>query len=183
VSSSAVPFPSTVAVRRDEIICLIKAARTGNDDLFLRRIEVWDQTQQRTLVFSPIIAAFRLHHRRRHRHRWQIELFFQSAEANLRIKGPSVGHQLPRLADSNLDASDRAAPAQLTCNCALALAGVFPISPALLRQQLFAYLDLFAWIDEPFRLRRCSTPLSTTGAFLVSPTWNSKMQPPPYNRH
>jgi len=38
-------------VRCDEIIFLYKAARDGNLDLFLRRIEVWDEEQKRVLVF------------------------------------------------------------------------------------------------------------------------------------
>ena len=79
--------PEHGAVRRDEIIFLYKAARTGNYDLFLRRIEVWDETQQRTLVFltnhrgfaaSTIAAVYR--------QRWQIELFFKALKQNLRIK-------------------------------------------------------------------------------------------------
>jgi len=72
--------PEHGAVRRDEIIFLYKAARTGNYDLFLRRIQVWDETQQRILVFltnhrgfaaSTIAAVYR--------QRWQIELFFESS--------------------------------------------------------------------------------------------------------
>jgi hypothetical protein len=39
-------------VQRDEIIFLFKLARTGERDLFLRRLEVWDDTQQRTLGVS-----------------------------------------------------------------------------------------------------------------------------------
>jgi hypothetical protein len=76
--------PEHGAVRRDEIIFLYKAARTGNYDLFLRRIEVWDETQQRTLVFltthrgfaaSTIAAVYR--------QRCQIEPFFKALKQNL----------------------------------------------------------------------------------------------------
>jgi hypothetical protein len=45
------PVPERGPVQRDEIIFLYKLAREGGRDLFLRRIEVWDETQQRTLVF------------------------------------------------------------------------------------------------------------------------------------
>ena len=43
--------PEGSAVRRDEIIFLYKVARSGKYDLFLRRIEVWDEEQKRVLVF------------------------------------------------------------------------------------------------------------------------------------
>jgi hypothetical protein len=43
--------PERGPVQRDEIVFLYKLARSGERDLFLRRIEVWDETQQRTLVF------------------------------------------------------------------------------------------------------------------------------------
>src|ERR1035437_4024304 len=55
-------------VQRDEIVFLYKLARSGERDLFLRRVEVWDESQQRTLVFltnhrgfaaSPIAAIYR----------------------------------------------------------------------------------------------------------------------------
>src|ERR1700693_5599309 len=75
------PVPEHGAVRRDEIIFLFKAARTGHYDLFLRRIEVWDETQQRTLVFltnhrgfaASTIAAV-------DRQRWQIARSFNALE-------------------------------------------------------------------------------------------------------
>jgi hypothetical protein len=50
------PVPEHGAVRRDEIIFLYKTARSGNYDLFLRRIEVWDQEQKRSVVFLTIAA-------------------------------------------------------------------------------------------------------------------------------
>ncbi len=67
------PVPERGPVQRDEIIFLYKLAREGRRDLFLRRIEVWDETQQRTLVFltnhrdfaASTIAAI-------YRQRWQI---------------------------------------------------------------------------------------------------------------
>jgi hypothetical protein len=81
------PVPEHGAVRRDQIIFLYKAARRGNYDLFLRRIEVWDEEQQRGVVFltnhrgfaASTIAAI-------YRQRWQIELFFKALKQNLRIR-------------------------------------------------------------------------------------------------
>ena len=142
--------PEHGSVRRDEIIFLYKAVRGGNHDLFLRRIEVWDETQQRTLVFltnhrgfaaSTIAAVYR--------QRWQIELFFKALKQNLRIK-------------TFVGTSSNALQIQIwTALIALLLLKYLQLRArfgwslsnlaALLRQQLFVYRDLFAWIDEPFQ--------------------------------
>jgi transposase len=140
--------PEHGAVRRDEII--YKAARTGNYDLFLRRIEVWDETQQRTLVFltnhrgfaaSTIAAVYR--------QRWQIELFFKALKQNLRIK-TFVG-----TSPNALQIQIWTALIALLVLKYLQLRARFGWSlsnlAALLRQQLFVYRDLIAWIDEPFQ--------------------------------
>ena len=90
------PVPAGSAVRRDEIIFLYKAARGGNLDLFLRRIEVWDEEQKRVLVFltnhrgfaASTIAAI-------YRQRWQIGVSSQG-HINQSVK------VRPRLTDSSL---------------------------------------------------------------------------------
>ena len=77
------PVPERGPVQRDEIIFLYQLARGGERDLFLRRIEVWDEAQQRTLVFltnhrrfaASTIAAI-------YRQRRQIELFFKALKQN-----------------------------------------------------------------------------------------------------
>ena len=144
------PVPARSAVRRDEIIFLYKAARGGNLDLFLRRIEVWDEEQKRVLVFltnhrgfaASTIAAI-------YRQRWQIELFFKALKQNLRIR-------------TFVGTSSNALQIQIwTALIALLLLKYLQLRArfgwslsnltALLRQQLFVYRDLFAWIDEPFQ--------------------------------
>ena len=144
------PVPEHGAVRRDEIIFLYKATRSGNYDLFLRRIEVWDETQQRTLVFltnhrgfaASTIAA--IYHQR-----WQIELLFKALKQNLRIK-TFVG-----TSSNALQIQIWTALIALLVLKYLQLRARFGWSlsnlAALLRQQLFVYRDLFAWIDEPFQ--------------------------------
>jgi Transposase DDE domain/Domain of unknown function (DUF4372) len=144
------PVPEHGAVRRDQIIFLYKAARSGSHDLFLRRIEVWDETQQRTLVFltnhrgfaASTIAAI-------YRQRWQIELFFKALKQNLRIK-TFVG-----TSSNALQIQIWTALIALLVLKYLQLRARFGWSlsnlAALLRQQLFVYRDLFAWIDEPFQ--------------------------------
>ena len=144
------PIPARSAVRRDEIIFLYKAARGGNLDLFLRRIEVWDEEQKRVLVFltnhrgfaASTIAAI-------YRQRWQIELFFKALKQNLRIK-------------TFVGTSPNALQIQIwTALIALLLLKYLQLRArfgwslsnlaALLRQQLFVYRDLFVWIDDPFQ--------------------------------
>ena len=158
--------PEHGAVRRDEIIFLYKAARTGNYDLFLRRIEVWDETQQRTLVFltnhrgfaaSTIAAVYR--------QRWQIELFFKALKQNLRIK-TFVG-----TSPNALQIQIWTALIALLVLKYLQLRARFGWSlsnlAALLRQQLFVYRDLIAWIDEPFQ----PPPLLDPGAEQLALSW------------
>lgn len=142
--------PERGSVRRDEIIFLYKVARQGARDLFLRRIEVWDQEQQRTLVFltnhrsfaASTIAAI-------YRQRWQIELFFKALKQNLRIK-------------TFVGTSPNALQIQIwTALIALLLLKYLQLRArfgwslsnlaALLRQQLFVYRDLWEWIDQPFQ--------------------------------
>ena len=142
--------PEHGAVRRDEIIFLYKAVRGGNHDLFLRRIQVWDETQQRILVFltnhrgfaaSTIAAVYP--------QRWQIELFFKALKQNLRIK-TFVG-----TSSNALQIQIWTALIALLVLKYLQLRARFGWSlsnlAALLRQQLFVYRDLMAWIDEPFQ--------------------------------
>jgi hypothetical protein len=160
------PVPEHGAVRRDEVIFLYKAVRSGNYDLFLRRIEVWDETQQRTLVFltnhrgfaASTIAAI-------YRQRWQIELFFKALKQNLRIK-TFVG-----TSPNALQIQIWTALIALLVLKYLQLRARFGWSlsnlAALLRQQLFVYRDLFAWIDEPFQ----PPPLLDPAAEQLALSW------------
>jgi Domain of unknown function (DUF4372)/Transposase DDE domain/Group II intron, maturase-specific domain len=96
------PVPAGGVVRCDEIIFFHKAARAGNLDLFLRRIEVWDEEQKRVLVFltnhrgfaASTIAAI-------YRQRWQIGVSRQG-HINQSVK------VRPRLKDSGLVAGEAA---------------------------------------------------------------------------
>ena len=160
------PVPAGSAVRRDEIIFLYKAARGGHLDLFLRRIEVWDEEQKRVLVFltnhrgfaASTIAAI-------YRQRWQIELFFKALKQNLRIKtfvgtSPNALHIQIWTA---LIALLLLKYLQLRARFGWSLSNL----TALLRQQLFVYRDLFAWIDEPFQ----PPPLLDPAAEQLALSW------------
>jgi len=160
------PVPQHGAVRRDEIIFLYKTARSGNCDLFLRRIEVWDQEQQRSVAFltnhrgfaASTIAAI-------YRQRWQIELFFKALKQNLRIR-------------TFVGTSPNALQIQIwTALIALLLLKYLQLRArfgwslsnlaALLRQQLFVYRDLFVWIDQPFQ----PPPLLDPAAEQLALSW------------
>jgi Transposase DDE domain/Domain of unknown function (DUF4372) len=160
------PVPQHGAVRRDEIIFLYKTARRGNYDLFLRRIEVWDATQKRTLVFltnhrgfaASTIAA--VYHQR-----WQIELLFKALKQNLRIKtfvGTSP-NALQIQIWTALIALLVLKYLQLRARYGWSLSNL----AALLRQQLFVYRDLIAWIDNPFQ----PPPLLDPGAEQLALSW------------
>jgi len=160
------PVPQHGALRRDEIIFLYKTARRGNYDLFLRRIEVWDATQKRTLVFltnhrgfaASTIAA--VYHQR-----WQIELLFKALKQNLRIKtfvGTSP-NALQIQIWTALIALLVLKYLQLRARYGWSLSNL----AALLRQQLFVYRDLIAWIDNPFQ----PPPLLDPSAEQLTLSW------------
>jgi hypothetical protein len=160
------PVPEHGAVRRDQIIFLYKAARRGNYDLFLRRIEVWDEEQQRSVVFltnhrgfaASTIAAI-------YRQRWQIELFFKALKQNLRIR-TFVGTSCNALQIqiwTALIALLVLKYLQLRARFGWSLSNL----AALLRQQLFVYRDLFVWIDQPFQ----PPPLLDPAAEQLALSW------------
>jgi hypothetical protein len=160
------PTPEGSAVRRDEIIFLYKVARSGRYDLFLRRIEVWDEEQKRVLVFltnhrgfaASTIAAI-------YRQRWQIELFFKALKQNLRIKtfvGTSP-NALQIQVWTALIALLLLKYLQLRARFGWSLSNL----AALLRQQLFVYRDLFVWIDQPFQ----PSPLLDPAAEQMTLSW------------
>jgi hypothetical protein len=136
-------------ILRDEAIIL--ASDKGKErPMRLRRIEVWLEDKQDTIVFvtnnlrlaASTIADI-------YRDRWQIELFFKAIKQSLRIK-------------AFIGTSENAVQTQIwTALIAmvvlryLQLRSTWPWSlsnlVALLRHQLFVYRDLWNWINQPFR--------------------------------
>ncbi|HLH09287.1 MAG TPA: IS4 family transposase [Terriglobales bacterium] len=164
------PIPERGSVQRDEIIFLYKAAREGGRDLFLRRLEVWDEPQQRTLVFltnhrrfaASTIAAI-------YKSRWQIELFFKALKQNLRIKtfvGTSP-NALQVQVWTALIALLLLKYLQLRARFGWSLSNL----AALLRQQLFVYRDLWQWIDQPFQ----PPPLLDAVAEQIPLSWSTNL--------
>ena len=151
------PIPEGKGVVSDQIICLTQQAANSNDASWLRRIEFFDEKQQRTLVFltnhleldAATIAAI-------YKDRWQIELFFKALKQSLKVK-------------TFVGTSANALKTQIwTALIAMLLVKILHMRSSfgwhlsnfmvLLRQQLFVYRDLWTWINEPFQAPE-QTPL------------------------
>jgi len=115
----------------------------------LRRLEVWDEENEKVIVLltnhmtfgATTIAAI-------YKDRWQIEIFFMTIKQNLRIKtfvGTSANALLIQIWTALI--------AVLILKY-LKFRSVFSWSlsnlVAMLRYNLFTYRDLWAWIDQPF---------------------------------
>ena len=141
--------PHRRGVRRDQVIFFYQLAQAGIDAYF-RRIEFYDEEHDRVLVFltshmglaAATIASV-------YKERWQIELFFRALKQSLRVK-------------TFVGTSAQALKTQLwTALIAILLVKYLQLKSvfgwslsnlvALLRQQLFVYRDLWAWIDNPFQ--------------------------------
>jgi len=141
--------PQGRGVGRDQVIFFYKLAQAGIDAYF-RRIEFYDEENDRVLVFltshmglaAATIAAV-------YKERWQIELFFRALKQSLRVKtfvGTSANALKTQLWTA-LIAMLLVKYLQLKSSFGWSLSNLV----ALLRQQLFVYRDLWAWIDDPFQ--------------------------------
>jgi IS4 transposase len=118
--------------------------------VLFRRVEIWDEEKQRALVFlsnllhfgATTIAAI-------YKERWQIELFFKALKQTLKIKtfvGTSANAVRTQVWTA-LIAMLVLKYLQMRARFSWSLSTL----AALLRQQLFFYRDLWAWLDEPFQ--------------------------------
>ena len=136
-------------VIRDEEILLTKIQEQGQQAI-MRRIEIWVEEKQKTMVFitnnmklaASTIAAI-------YKDRWAIEAFFKALKQSLRIK-------------TFVGTSENAVMIQIwTALIAMLVVKFLKLKStfgwslstlvALLRQQLFVYRDLWAWINQPFQ--------------------------------
>ena len=141
--------PASGNVRKDEVIFLFKLEADGKD-CFLRRVEVWVEEKQETMVFvtnnltlaASTIAAI-------YKERWQIEMFFKALKQSLKVK-------------TFVGTSENAVQTQIwTALMAMLLVKYLQLKStfgwslsnlvALLRQQLFFYRDLMSWLNDPFQ--------------------------------
>jgi hypothetical protein len=141
--------PKNSAVRADEVIRLTGAGAGEKCPHELRRVEVYDEQKDRTLVFlsnhlsfgATTIAAI-------YKDRWQVELFFKAIKQNLKIKtfvGTSA-NALKVQVWTALIAMLVLRYLQLRSRFGWSLSNLV----ALLRLNLFTYRDLWAWLDDPF---------------------------------
>lgn len=141
------PVLAGSGILRDEVMVL-DSDKHPDEPMRLRRIEVWLEDKQDTIVFvtnhlklaaSTIAAVYR--------DRWQIELFFKAIKQSLRIK-------------TFIGTSENAVRIQIwTALIAMLLLRFLHLRStwrwsfsnlvALLRQQIFVYRDLWKWLNQP----------------------------------
>ena len=145
-----VRIPQNSNVVSDQIIYFPRLPREGADPVLFRRVEIWNEEKQETIVFlsnllafgaTTIAAIFQ--------DRWQVELFFKALKQTLKIKtlvGTSANAVRTQVWTA-LIAMLVLKYLQLKSTHSGSLSNL----AALLRQQLFFYRDLWIWLDDPFQ--------------------------------
>ena len=145
-----VAAPQNRKVLRDQIICFPRLAREGEEPVLFRRIEIWDEEKQETIVFLSNLLAFGATTIAAiYKDRWQVELFFKALKQTLKIKtfvGTSANAVRTQVWTA-LIAMLVLKYLQLKSKYNWSLSNL----AALLRQQLFFYRDLWTWLDDPFQ--------------------------------
>jgi hypothetical protein len=145
------PVPKNRSILKDQLIGLNVYYSKKEYPHPLRRVEVWDETKQESIVLitnhltfgATTISAI-------YKDRWQIEIFFKTIKQNLRIK-------------TFVGTSANAVMIQIwTALIAILLLKYLTFRSrfrwslsnliALLRYTLFTYRDLWAWLDAPFEV-------------------------------
>lgn len=141
-------IPGKGNVVRDQIVSLPALNREGEEPILFRRVEYWNEDKQEVLVFftnllhlaASTIAAI-------YKDRWQVELFFKALKGTLKVK-------------TFLGTSANAVKTQMwTALIAMLILKYLQMKStfgwslsnlaALLRQQLFIFRDLWAWLNQP----------------------------------
>jgi hypothetical protein len=140
--------PEKGNVLSDQIVSLPTLDKDGEEPILFRRIEYWNADKQEILVFftnllhlaASTVAAI-------YKDRWQIELFFKALKQTAKVK-------------SFLGTSANAVKTQIwTALIAMLILKYLQMKSsfgwslsnlaALLRQQLFIFRDLWAWLNNP----------------------------------
>lgn len=149
------PVPQRGNILRDQVIQL--GSHWYRQASPLRRIEVEVPEWDRSLVlltnhlgFGPTPVA------RIYRERWEVEVFFRALKQNLRVKSfvGTSANALKIQIRTALIALLLLKYLQLLSSYGWSLSNLI----ALLRQQLFVYRDLFAWLNQPFESPPDSLP-------------------------
>src|SRR5215813_5796309 len=140
--------PEKGNVLRDQIISLPALRKAGEEPVLFRRIEYWNQEKREILVFftnllhlaASTIAAI-------YKDRWAIELFFKALKTSLKVKtflGTSANAVKTQIWTA-LIAMLVLKYLQMKSTFGWSLSNL----AALLRQQLFIFRDLWAWLNSP----------------------------------
>lgn len=143
------PIPLNRNIIRDQIIELEGFYSQQRYPGALRRLEVWDEANEKVIVLltnhlefgATTISSI-------YKDRWQIEIFFKTIKQNLRIKtfvGTSANALLIRIWTA-LIAILVLKYLKFRSSFMWSLSNLV----AMLRYNLFTYRDLWAWIDQPF---------------------------------
>ena len=142
-------LPQRTNIRKDEIIRLTGYTSQKKCSSLLRRVEVWDEEGQRTIILltnhmkfaASTIASI-------YKDRWEIEQFFKALKQNLKIKtfvGTS-SNAVHIQVWTALIAMLMLKYLQFKSKASWSLSTLV----ALLRWNLFTYRDLWEWIDKPY---------------------------------
>jgi hypothetical protein len=147
IESRLVPAGSDIL--RDEVIVLISQQEIG-PEARLRRIEVWVEEKQETMVFvtnNLKLAARTI--ARIYKERWQIEMFFKALKQGLKVKTfvGTTENAVQIQIWTALIAMLILKYLQLKSTWGWSLSNLI----ALLRQQLFVHRDLWTWMNDPFQ--------------------------------
>jgi len=143
------PVPANRNILKDQLIELVGFYSQQNYPGQLRRVELWDDENKRTIVLltnhmgfgATTIAAI-------YKDRWQIEIFFKVIKQNLRIKtfvGTSKNALLIQIWTA-LIAVLILKYLKFRSSFSWSLSNLV----AMLRYNLFTYRDLWSWINNPF---------------------------------
>ena len=141
--------PKNRQILRDDTIELLGHYTHKKYPEQLRRIELWDEENEQVIVLltnhldfgATTIAAI-------YKDRWQIEIFFKTIKQNLKIKtfvGTSANALLTQIWTA-LIAILVLKYLKHRSQYQWSLSNLV----AMLRYNLFAYRDLWAWLDEPY---------------------------------
>ena len=162
--------PQDRNVVSDQIIYFPRLAREGEEPVLFRRVEIWDEEKQESIVFltnllefgaTTIAAIFK--------DRWQVELFFQALKQTLKVKtfvGTSANAVKTQVWTA-LIAMLVLKYLQLKSKFSWSLSNL----AALLRQQLFFYRDLYVWLDDPFQAPPALVGLHDDAQLSLAITW------------
>lgn len=143
--------PQNRQILKDQVIEFTCHYARKNCPHRLRRIEVWDEENKRTLTLltnhlkfgATTVAAI-------YKERWQIEIFFKAIKQNLKIKtfvGTSKNALLIQIWTA-LTAILLLKFLKFRSSMNWSLSNLV----AMLRYNLFTYRDLWLWLDNPFEV-------------------------------